>query len=395
MPQKNASIVKKRVVEYAIRFTLIIASILMIELVSFLYIKIRAVPADTATLDFHVYDPYRAHRLNPQFIEPTLQKRIHSEDGFRRDAPISVRKKEGTVRIIALGGSALYGLGSGGVYPFHPILDNDETITHFLEKRIGEQFENDGIEKEVEVINAGVIGYCTFQHLVYLNSVLLEYEPDWVINIDGHNDFYSADPSARPWMDYDYSSTRLLQWFNERDFYISLHAAIRSFAPSSYTFTILEMQSKKVVQRMTEKSILNKETREEPAKSLAGFQAYAKKSFIRSLWQVCRLGEIEGYRHCVFLQPEVVFEDEAVLTPHDRNIKKITIEHGSEIEREYREALPALFGERDIPFYDFGEIGDRNPDRADLYLDYCHLTPDGGRVLAEAIFEVLYPQLME
>ena len=48
--------------------------------------------------------------------------------------------------------------------------------------------------RKVEIINAAVAGYHTFHHLIYLNEILYEYEPDLVIFLDGHNDFYFTRP---------------------------------------------------------------------------------------------------------------------------------------------------------------------------------------------------------
>ena len=65
--------------------------------------------------------------------------------------------------------------------------------------------ESSGGGRRIEVINAGVTGYQTFQHLVYLNEILWEYEPDWVIFLDGHNDFYSVRSDFNHWRDYAYA----------------------------------------------------------------------------------------------------------------------------------------------------------------------------------------------
>jgi len=369
------------------------------ETASFLVLLFFSQQPDPRAAVPHLYDPYRSHRLNPDFHlkRDTSGRRIHSQDGFRRDTPVTKKKKVNTIRIIALGGSALYGIGSGAPYPYHPALRNDETITCFLQQMINKRLKDDEMNLTAEVINAGVTAYETFQHLVYLNSVLLEYEPDWVINIDGENDFYRYDPDHNHWMDYGYSSARLIDLVNHRSGFLSMHLFIRSLAPYSQVFRLMEKFSKKRLQDMMHGE--NPSEKQRDSFSAEGYLATARRTFVRALWQIHNLGRLEGYDHLVFLQPKLLFEDNLLLSEHDRTIKDIT---RGKREPEYVETmgqmrgiLPLLFEEHGIPFYDMGELGPFNKDRSDLYLDYCHLTPEGSKALAERICDVLYPGIRE
>jgi hypothetical protein len=68
---------------------------------------------------------------------------------------VSVAKPPHTFRIVALGGSALYGEGmeSEGLYPRHRALFNDETVAAVLERDLNERLNQVGLDLDVEVIN--------------------------------------------------------------------------------------------------------------------------------------------------------------------------------------------------------------------------------------------------
>ena len=273
----------------------------------------------------------------------------------------------------------------------------------------------DGIDAHrVEVINAGVTGYHTYNELVYLNAVLLDYKPDWVINLDGNNDFYGEIPGVNGWSNAAYGTAGLVELANRRSFFLPIHLLVRSIAPYSNTFRVAEKLTKRILLDITQRleaergQTLNtlqprrvsghssfatsgqKETRR-------SVREYARGTFLRSLWQINRLGDFEDYGHLVFLQPQVVFEEDGRLTRHDREIKRITkerIHRNWELMTRVRKQLPGIFEEVGIPFFDLGDIAGRNSQEGDLYLDYCHLTPEGSKVVAGRIREVLYPRVL-
>ncbi|MBN8592349.1 MAG: SGNH/GDSL hydrolase family protein [Anaerolineae bacterium] len=95
-----------------------------------------------------------------------------------RGPEIDLPKPENRFRIVAMGASTTYG--------FTP---PDESYPAWLERTLREQFNL----THVEVINAGVIGYTTFNSLVSLPTRVLELEPDLVIIYDATNDVLTRD----------------------------------------------------------------------------------------------------------------------------------------------------------------------------------------------------------
>lgn len=377
----------------------LVIAFVFVELASLVVLKVFATQPDVYSSESGLFDAHRNHRLNPAFRLAGEKGRLHSPDGFRRDTSVSIDKPARTVRIIALGTSALYGIGASAPYPTHRPLYNDETITGVLETSLNERLAESGSDFRVEVINAGVSAYQTFHELMYLNADLLEYAPDIVINIDGHNDFYGTELNDR-WAEYSYSTSILVDEYNGRSFFLPWLTGVRAMAPYSNFFNLVEKANKRIwYLTKVEKPLPNTPHRETP--SLKNFEAnigrIADRTFLRDLWQIHQLGKRQGYDHCVFLQPEVVLESAEALTEHDQDIQRITMEHmpdeGPETARRIREILPSRFESEQIPFYDVSQIAPHNTANEDLYIDYCHLTPAGARLVAKQIEAVLFPMV--
>lgn len=255
----------------------------------------------------HLYSSLRGHQLNPEYQRPddTENLLIHSEQGFRRDGPVSREKPEGTLRIIMLGGSTLYGLGSLGsqTYPEHRTLLNDETVPHFLEAKLTQSLS----DRRIEVINAGVTAYHTFQEFLYLYETLHEYDPDLVLFLDGHNDFYNVGVD-NPISDYGYSSFNMLRALNDRRPFTSLHLGMRYLGDHSYFFRFMEKMALTLSERYEARpyniggdpSALERDFEQE-------FLEMAKLGFLRNYALIETLAEHHDFAFHVFLQPEVVF----------------------------------------------------------------------------------------
>lgn len=386
-------------------FLLVVVSVIMGLLILEgglrLFLPLLSQQPDPLQAEFHLYDPYRGHRLNPDFntLNNTFGKKINSPDGFRRDTIVNKIKDKKTIRIVVFGGSTLYGVGTwGGQYPNHAYLMNDETITHFLEELLNAQLKENNRLYTVEVLNAGVVAYHTFQHLVHLNAKLLDYRPDIVVNLDGHNDFYISNPEYNNWTDYGYSGSPLINLINERSFLVGLHLLVRNLSKYS---AIMSQVEKRVTNKIFDDLILKsiKASEAQPDGDFdSNFMRAARKGFMRALWQIHRLGQYEGYEHLVFLQPEVVFEQDAFLSEEDRAIKQVTIDTYSpgQVKKmdAIRSMLPGIFLEQAIPYEDIGEIGSPKTSGEQLYIDYCHLTSRGSQVVAQRMAPAVYERVL-
>lgn len=127
----------------------------------------------------------RHHYLN-YYPNPEYRrgKTYHNSLGYR-DREFPVKKPAGVFRIAVLGGSSTY---------TNEVKDNEKTFTAQLEKILRDKY---GYEN-VEVINAGVGGYNSWESLINLEFRVLDIEPDLIIVYHGTNDVHArmVDPES-------------------------------------------------------------------------------------------------------------------------------------------------------------------------------------------------------
>lgn len=151
--------------------------------------------------------PYLPYRLNPEFRSENGLDRINSM-GFRGEE-IAIPKPEGVFRIVAIGGSTAYDTA---------VEDWHQSHTYQLEQILRDEYGY----TQVEVINAGVAGYSSWENLISLELFVLEMEPDLIVIYENNNDVharfvnpsdYRSDNSGRrkPW-DSELYKTNYHSW---------------------------------------------------------------------------------------------------------------------------------------------------------------------------------------
>ena len=125
--------------------------------------------------------PYLSYYPTPNYRKGRTS---HNSLGYRNDE-FPLEKPAGVYRIVALGGSSTYDVS---------IEDNAATFTAQLEKLLKEDYGYDN----VQVINAGVPGYNSWEILANLEFRVLDLHPDLVIIYEGVNDVHArlVEPSA-------------------------------------------------------------------------------------------------------------------------------------------------------------------------------------------------------
>jgi lysophospholipase L1-like esterase len=123
--------------------------------------------------------PWTKHHYLNYYPTPNykLRSTLHNSLGYR-GPEFSLQKPDSVYRIAVLGGSTTYSV---------KIEDNEKTFTAQLEKLLKSKY---GYEN-VEVINAGVGGYNSWEVLMNLEFRVLDIEPDLVIIYAGGDDVHA------------------------------------------------------------------------------------------------------------------------------------------------------------------------------------------------------------
>lgn len=129
-----------------------------------------------------------------------------------------------------------------------------------------------------------------------------------------------------------------------------------------------------------------------------------RRTFLRTYTQLKAAADFASTTMLLFLQPQMLFEEPSLLSPEDERTWHYVSEDWkgpaakvdrTELMRRVRSKIPEYMRELGIEYYDVASIGSaRTADRT-LYIDYCHMTPDGARVLAERMFPPVFARVSE
>lgn len=177
------------------RTTVVVGAVVLIGVVTMLILEVvlRLYFTSFGTELERVTYVYSAEEINrvPQMVMPMPYVSYvaspdypdHNRLGYR-GPEIEIPKAEGVFRIVALGGSTTYSSAT----------DSDHSYPSQLQHILREQYGY----THVEVVNAGLIGYTSWDSLANFIFRVLELQPDLVIIYDGVNDVNprTADPEC-------------------------------------------------------------------------------------------------------------------------------------------------------------------------------------------------------
>ncbi len=187
----KAAVGTKKIVFSAIYLVVVlVGSIFIIELPgrAIFWIKEKYKPSQLYEEDLISYEEPLigyALRRNLDRTFPVWDLKTNSL-GFRYPRDIDIPKPAGTYRIFLLGGSTALGWKSAR---------HDEHIAYYMEQR----HKNIYPASNIEVINAGVPYYASWNELGLLIYRVFDCEPDMVIIFDARNDLiYAINPDFNP-----------------------------------------------------------------------------------------------------------------------------------------------------------------------------------------------------
>jgi len=157
----------------------------MVFAYAILELGVRAIFPETVMFNrFHdavEYNGFTTRRLRPntEFTHTSLDGEFDfsiNSSGFRMDDEIEFKKPDATIRVVALGDSHTQGME----------VQQDETFSALLNGRTCNA-------ETLEVINTGVSGSGTSEHLITLQYMIENYSPDVVVEAFYSNDLDNND----------------------------------------------------------------------------------------------------------------------------------------------------------------------------------------------------------
>jgi lysophospholipase L1-like esterase len=166
---------------------LLFGSLAAMALAGELVLRVSATERNPKRFDVYRASGTLAHELRPdwssRFVSTDFDVAVHTNALGFRGGPVSAAKPPGTERILVLGDSFAFGWG----------VEDAETFSAVLES----QLRAAGVH--AQVIDAGVPGYSTAQHLIFLRERGFALDPDLILIAECGNDidelaWYSLRP---------------------------------------------------------------------------------------------------------------------------------------------------------------------------------------------------------
>ena len=330
------------------------------------------------------FNSYRIYEHIPGYREGENGRDwvVINNQGFRRVKDTSTARPPKTFRVFLMGGSAAYGMSSQAPYPIAHLYP-EETIDAVLESLLKQRHP----DMDFEVINAAQVGYQVQQHTAYLQSELLNFEPNLVIFNDGVNDHYVDNP------DYDYYRDCAFQFWKSRlqspSFLGCLDYGAEWLGGISACARFWTYQRRRAdILEHYEHGPQMVIAYQQDGERIRAHRACAARGFLRSVETNLLLCRARGVKVLVTRQAQLGLRDPALLTPAETSFLPY-----EKYQKNYQVLAPVVGQELselcvryDTPFVDLlPAFNAKQLAGQQLFIDWCHLTALGSRITAEAM----------
>jgi lysophospholipase L1-like esterase len=353
--------------------------------------------------------PGHSFRTSAIKSDPTEPDPVLDEHGFLHDTPVTREKPPGTFRIFLMGGSTAFGVGQNIRYhSVHPYPDGLYAYPSSIAGRLQSYLTTHNPATHYEVINAAGFERRIHQSLIQYIETLSQFQPDLIINLDGMNDVYSL-VTGTPFADLE----------QHLPFYVDLYQGQRSPLRYSSTYYVLSTAYSKWVNRQrspepaptSNPAPAGASSAATPSSGAKSGLAYYEKSKERYTKNAQRLLQIVRQHFAVLkadhtpsifvLQPLLNrTKTNKHLSQIERHLAEVMVPTGSDTSASVdqcalllsyfyddflSDALRKTSKEFGVEYLDLNaEIAPLGPD-VEFYTDYCHLTQEGNRRVAEIL----------
>ena len=271
--------------------------------------------------------------------------------GFR-GSDFDLQKQENTVRIFMVGGSTTFGSGS---------TSDNTSIPGFLQ----EKFERVGSDFHIEIINAGSPGAYSKTETLFVQDIILQFDPDMILIYDGWND---AHISYKSHLDERGTEGFLYDSANE----------IKKILPFYKTPTFIRGQVMNFVQ--SDSSI-----------SLTSDEMEKKIELWTQRWDTfCKSNLEKDFEIFIFVQP-LLGSGEKPLSDYEKRIFNST--EYPIIEATSMKSFVNNFSEFQY-CTNFADLTNSFDDYSEtIFFDRGHMGNKGNFIISEKIYEIVSPHI--
>jgi lysophospholipase L1-like esterase len=311
----------------------------------------------------HIKDKDSFYRLNPNesftFKIPgsyIVNYKINSH-GFRGDE-FEYKKSPRTKRIVCIGDSSTFGF----------FVNNFDTYP----KRLNNILQTQTVEKNAEVINGGILAYSSFQGIKFFEESVRPLKPDILVMAYGFNDSYENQTKDNR-IELETESTSKIK------------RCLENFA----TYRLLSQLSRKVTK--------NDDSSKDPGVRV-DLSDY--KQNLEKIYSICQedniylillpisapvkyqevMRELAKEKGCSFVNMESIFQNYHKKFLYEGPTSYKGIKFGRIRKRAFENYHLNQFGSREMV-----EMRRFNY----LFMDYCHPSPVGYQIIAEALYDKL------
>ena len=294
------------------------------------------------------FEPY-FHWKRDDFESPYTNEK----DGMRKT--VGAVYDDNRKKVFMFGGSTMWGTGS----------KDEHTIASFLQASLGDKYA---------IYNYGETGYVSGQELNYLLYLLANGNiPDAVIFYDGVNDGYAGTFSPAIPRDPQ----------NVRDHY-------QRKEPGTLGTLFEKSNYGKLVRLMAQKA--GHEIWEEKIKDgIETNSAGVIKMYEAHIKQVQALADAYGFKAFFFWQPNILSQTKPLVDYEKAFFKEYSDTYILSQKSVYLKAKAAFSNRQKENVFFIGDIF--NSVQEGIYIDWCHIGPNGNRIVADTMYQNIRQKL--
>lgn len=347
---------------------------------------------ETYNVDFELEVPFRHYifRANLNENEYYSTHFMTNQYGYRGEN-FTIEKEKDTFRIIAIGDSTTFGVGT---------TDDLTTYPGVLSKKLKDEFPS----QKWEVINAGLPGYSSTHAYIFFLNELLKLNPDFIIIFFGWNDlntsvirgwnkdrrfgfFYGQDTSCEVESEINKLKNRLLKY----------SAFMRRYDRIIYKINKHRKKRQQKLQKVLTNNIEEIKKLEifqdwESRKSINMYQGPAKEIFTYNLINLLDFAKVKKVRTLILTWPTLLSDNMS----QEEKLKSSFMakyyiysnrQDYYQLYKEYNDIIRDIAGKYNTILIDVAEIFKKIEYKSDYFFDLVHLSDKGNSYLADIILE--------